>query len=93
MGGLQPDAARNADAQFDALVRDSFSVLLPTSDDFARARIYLGNYATGLRAGDALHLAIAGTHGAEVIYSLDSALRRAGRLLGLPVSAGIRAGS
>src|SRR5579864_7048763 len=56
MRGLQPQTAGEADAQFEVLVRESFRVLLPSADDFALAMAYLGNYATGLRAGDALHL-------------------------------------
>ncbi|MDE2230228.1 MAG: hypothetical protein KGL11_14465 [Alphaproteobacteria bacterium] len=42
-----------------------------------------------MRAGDALHLAIATNHGAEAIYSLDKTLLKAGRRLGLPVSAAV----
>jgi hypothetical protein len=42
-----------------------------------------------LRAGDALHLAIAGNRQAAAIYSLDKGLLMAGRLLDLPVSMGI----
>jgi predicted nucleic acid-binding protein len=44
-----------------------------------------------LRAGDALHLAIAANRHAAAIYSLDKRLLRAGEILGLPVSAGISA--
>jgi predicted nucleic acid-binding protein len=43
-----------------------------------------------LRAGDALHLAVAKNHRGEAVYSLDKTLLKAGRLLGLPVSTGIR---
>ena len=45
---------------------------------------------TGLRARDALHLAVAKNHHASMIYSLDKALLRAGRILDLRISAGIR---
>jgi hypothetical protein len=44
------------------------------------------------RAGEALHLAVADNHRATVIYSLDKTLLKAGKILGLPVSTGIRAG-
>jgi predicted nucleic acid-binding protein len=90
MGGLEQQAAREADAQFEATVQESFIVLAPGSDDFDLARAYLGNYSTGLRAGDALHLAIAANHAVEAIYSLDKTLLKAGMTLGLPVSMGIR---
>lgn len=91
MGGLDVKAARDADAQFEAIVKESFIILLPGADDFDLAKEYLGNYRTGLRAGDALHLAVAKNHNGQAIYSLDKTLLRAGRMLGLPVSTGISA--
>jgi uncharacterized protein len=89
MGGLKIAAAREADAEFETIVRESFIVLLPTSDDFDLAKDYLGRPATGLRAGDALHLAIAHNHGSQRIYSLDNTFLKAGRLIGLPMTRGI----
>jgi uncharacterized protein len=67
-------------------------VLLPGADDYDLARRYLHNHQTGLRAGDALHLAIAGNHRAKVIYSLDRQMIKAGEMLGLRVSTGISVG-
>lgn len=61
---------------------------MPTN--FGLAKHYLGKFETGLRAGVALHLAIAGNHRAGAIYSLDKTLLNAGKLLGLPVSMGIQ---
>ena len=90
MGGLDGQAARHADAQFETIVTESFVVLLPNADDFNLAKEYLGNHETGLRAGDALHLAIARNHRAEAIYSLDKTLLKARKVLGLPVSTGVR---
>ncbi len=90
MGGLDGQAARDADALFEAVVRESFVVLLPNAGDFDLAKEYLGNHETGLRAGDALHLAIAKNHRAEAIYSLDKTLLKAGKLFGVPVNVGIR---
>jgi predicted nucleic acid-binding protein len=43
-----------------------------------------------LRLGDALHLAIANNHGAERFLTLDKKLLKAGKLLGLPVTTGVR---
>jgi predicted nucleic acid-binding protein len=91
MGGLNAAAAARADARFEAMVRDSFAVLLPTAADFDLAKRYLARFETGLRAGDALHLAIASNRSAETIYSLDQALVRAGAILSLPVSTGLAA--
>lgn len=90
MGGLSAEAACEADMRFEAMVDESFAVILPNGDDFDLAKEYVGRYETGLRAGDALHLAIAKNHGAEAIYSLDKALLKAGKNLGVPASAGIR---
>ena len=82
-----------ANARFKAMLDASFAVLLPSASDFDLARHYLGRSETGLRAGDALHLAVANNHHAAAIYSLDKILLKAGKILQLPVSMGIRAKS
>jgi hypothetical protein len=92
MGGLRAPAAAQADARFEAMLDESFSVLLPNAADFGLAKHYLGQFDAGLRAGDALHLAIARNHGASVIYSLDQTLLKAARILGLSASIGIQTG-
>lgn len=92
MGGLDAKAARDADRLFEKTVAESFAVLLPRVAEFELARQYLARYESGLRAGDALHLAIASNHHASAIYSLDRTLIKAGKMLGLPVSAGISGG-
>lgn len=89
MGGLDVQTATRADARFESMVNESFSVLPPNIDDFGLAKRYLGRFETRLRAGDALHLAIAANHRAEVIYTLDRTLLDAGKILNLPVSMGI----
>lgn len=90
MGSLSAEDAALADARFESMVDESFAVLLPNGDDFNLAKEYLGHSKTRLRAGDALHLAITKNHHAEVLYSLDKTLLKAGQILGVPVSAGIR---
>jgi predicted nucleic acid-binding protein len=70
------------------MVDESFTVVLPNADDFDLAKAYLSQFETGLRAGDALHLAIAKNHRAGVVYSLDKSLIKAGEMLGLSVSMG-----
>jgi predicted nucleic acid-binding protein len=90
MGGLDAQAAAQADTRFEAMLDDSFVILLPNADDFTLAKRFLGKFETGLRAGDALHLAIAANHRASKIYSLDKTLLKAGNSLGLPVSMGIQ---
>jgi uncharacterized protein len=88
-GGLESRAALNADAEFEAMMAESFTLLLPQAEDFELAKRYVQQYRTGLRAGDALHLAIASNNGATAIYSLDKKLYNAGKLLRLPVTTAI----
>ena len=89
MDGLDAGTMREAGSRFEEMINESFMVLLPTLEDFDRAREWLGHLDTGLRAGDALHLAIAGNHSADAVYSLDKRMIAAGKQLGLPTSAGI----
>lgn len=77
-------------AEFDKMVQESLLVLVPVVDDYNLARDYLGKFSTGLRGGDALHLAIAVNHGASKILTLDEGMLTAGKQLKLPVSRGIK---
>ena len=88
MGGLDAITAREAGSQFETMIGESFVVLLPNRDDFDLAKEWLGNFDTGLRAGDAVHLAIAGDRSGDAIYTLDELMIAAGKTLGLPASAG-----
>lgn len=88
MGGLDPATAAEADAQFEILADDSFVVLLPDRADYDLAKTYLQNHESGLRAGDALHLAIAANRSAKAIYTFDKTMAKAGTVLGLPISQG-----
>lgn len=85
MREVAPKDAVRTDRQFDTTIASSFIVLMPTAADFDLCRRYLQRYDTGLRTADALHLAIATNNGATTIYSLDEGLRKAGRILSLPV--------
>lgn len=85
---LTADEAARSAAQFDVMVERSFSILTADVSDFDLAASYLLKFDTGLRAGDALHLAIATNHGAEAFYTLDKVLNRAGDILHLPVKVG-----
>lgn len=71
------------------ILEESFNILVPVAADFATATKYLEMPKTGLRAGDALHLAIAANHGAKKIWSLDRGFIQAGKHLKLPVSTGL----
>jgi predicted nucleic acid-binding protein len=89
IGALDSETAQAIDARFEATIRQTFVLFLPTANDFDLATQYLAQHRTGLRGGDALHLAIASTRHAEIIYSLDKGLIKAGLMLGLPMSRGI----
>jgi predicted nucleic acid-binding protein len=92
MGKLPYSAATRADTEFEALVVESFVVLLPASSDYDLCKQYLGDFRSGLRAGDALHLAIATHHHVSSFYSLDRKLLQLAGKFGLPVNIGMRAG-
>lgn len=89
MGNFDGEAFRTAVTSLASVTRGSFAVFLPDAADFTQARDYLLRHETGLRAGDALHLAIASNRRASAIYSLDNGLVKAGKMLGLPASRGI----
>lgn len=89
MRTLAPSDALLLDRKFEDFVGRSFTVLTPGPADFDLAKRFLQDFETGLRTGDALHLALAANHRAEAIHSLDKSLIRAGRRLGLPVEPGI----
>jgi hypothetical protein len=91
MGELSDSKAEVVRRQFERILGESFEVLAPTAADFAAAAKYLESPKTGLRAGDALHLAIAANHRAKRILTLDQGFLDAGKLLKLPVSRGIKA--
>lgn len=59
----------------------SLSVLAPETSDFVDAARYCQQFKLGLRAGDALHLAIASNHGARMLYSLDQRMVKCARRL------------
>lgn len=89
MGGMASAIANEVDAEFETVVAASFVVLLPNVQDYELAKDYLAHHRSGLRAGDALHLAIVRNHGCKKMYSLDNTLLKAGRSLGLPMTRGL----
>lgn len=80
---LSIDQRAAALAVFHRLVGDSFSVLPVTGAHFRSAARYADQHAFGLRAGDALHLAIASDAGAT-LCTHDRRLAAAGPELGIP---------
>ncbi|WP_018876416.1 type II toxin-antitoxin system VapC family toxin [Thioalkalivibrio sp. ALE31] len=67
---------------FAALRESSLSTLPISSIDYHTAALFADDHASGLRAGDALHLAIAYNHGVE-LCSLDKTLVAAAEPMGV----------
>ena len=70
-------------AMFNKLVGESFTLLPVAGGHFRAAAKFVDQHALALRAGDALHLAVASEHGATV-HTLDRRLSQAGPALGVP---------
>jgi predicted nucleic acid-binding protein len=90
MGGLAEPDALMVIGQFDELVVESFQALVPTVADYELAKSYIQHFATKLRVGDALHLAIASNHGVKTLYTLDVGLLNAAKLMKVHASRGIK---
>lgn len=82
-GQITLDQRAAAFAMFNKLVAESFTVLHVTAGQFRSAARFTDQHSLGLRAGDALHLAVALEHGATV-HTLDQRLADAGPVLGAP---------
>ena len=82
MGQLQSSDRAEVLSAFAQLVAESFHILPIGSMDSGVAARYADQHATGLRAGDALHLAIAANQGAR-IRTLDKRLEAAAESLGV----------
>jgi predicted nucleic acid-binding protein len=84
----QMDAVHRADAlaMFTRLSADSFTILPVSGLQFRTAARFADQYALGLRAADALHLAICADHGAT-LCTLDRRLSAAGPALGVKTMA------
>ena len=81
-GQLQAHHRADALAMFTRLAAESLVVAPISSGHFRIAARFADQYALGLRAGDALHLAIAVDQGAT-LCTLDRRLAEAGQALGL----------
>ena len=85
MEEISPATADEAITRFADMLNDSCEVWIPNPGDFERAVELLQNFESGLRAGDALHLAIVLNHEAECLYTLDSGLEDAAKALDIAV--------
>ncbi len=66
----------------------SYTVFMVTTADFILAAEFIQQWETGLRAGDALHLAIASNRSVENLLSLDRGLIDAARKLSITSDSG-----
>jgi len=83
-GQMTLDQRAMALGHFNRLVAESFNMVPVQGSQFRTAARFTDQHALGLRAGDALHLAVAAENGA-VLITLDQRLALAGPELGTPV--------
>lgn len=81
---ITPALAAEAVAVMERMLRDSLVCWSPARADYRQAALWLGNASLGLRAGDALHLAVAARQGCTQIVSRDHGFVAAAVALGLP---------
>lgn len=81
-GQIQPEHRADCLAEFARLVEESFVVVPVSSANFRTAAHFVDQHQTGLRAGDALHLAVCAQHGARMV-TLDRTLAAAAITLGV----------
>lgn len=84
--GLRAAQADEANALMRGLAAYSLRVFAPNRTDFSKAAQLLAHYNCGLRAGDALHLAVAQNEEAACVYTFDRRLIEAGRKLKIRVA-------
>jgi predicted nucleic acid-binding protein len=81
-GQINPQRRAAMLAAFTTLTVEALTVWPVSRNQFRTAARFADQYALGLRAGDALHLAIAADHGAT-LCTLDRRLADAGPALGV----------
>jgi len=89
MRTLSRQEADGLQDRFERMIRNTFSVILPETEDYTKAAVFLARTEAALRGPDAMHLAIAENHGATAILSLDKKMIVAGRAFGLPIGTGM----
>jgi predicted nucleic acid-binding protein len=91
-GGLVERDALAAARQLEEMLADSYQIISPQAADYELARQFILRFPAALRTGDAMHLALAKNHAAKSVLTLDKGMLKAGKLLKLPVTHGIRLG-
>lgn len=83
MRELDEDQASAVRMRFEQLLSESFRIVIPGAADYDTAAMLLRDHRTGLRGGDALHLAVAHNQQMRMLYSLDAHMVGAARALGI----------
>ena len=84
-GQVAPGLARQSTAGVREFAQRHCAVAVPGREEFRRAAELAGDGSLKLRAGDALHLAIAESLGAQGILCLDDAMIASAKLLEMNV--------
>jgi predicted nucleic acid-binding protein len=84
---IAPNRAKVAAARLREFVRKHCTVAVPGREEFRRAAGLAADNTLALRAGDALHLAIAASVKAHGILCFDEAMSESARSLGMSVVA------
>jgi len=79
---ITPSGRAQALTVFTKLTAESFAVWSVSKNQFGIAAKFADHYTLGLRAADALHLAVSADHGAT-LCTLDRRLAEAGNALGV----------
>lgn len=91
MGAMPMERFERCSGELDDLIARSFELIVPEREDYGRAATLLGRPELGLRAGDAMHVAISGRIGADLLLSLDRKLIAASNASGVPAGTGFEA--
>jgi len=83
-GSLDRREGSEAIRKCENLADASFVICSIVSDDIAAARVYVEDFPSGLRAADAVHLAVAHRYSASLL-TMDRVQARAARRLGISV--------
>lgn len=84
-GEIAPALAKRARTRFLDFAENHCSIAVPQRAEFRRAAELAGDASLKLRAGDALHLAIAEASKAEGILCLDETMAAGAKTMGLNV--------
>jgi predicted nucleic acid-binding protein len=82
---LTESLARRALADYYKAFEPGIDVVTPSREDYILASDYLQDLKSGLRSGDALHLAVAANQKATRLLTLDKVFIKAARGIGISV--------